>query len=220
MLCRVNSAHYRGISQCSCTSDDAFVVTCGDDGVVRVWSVASLVGGGSLRKSVSLLAATKKPLHTLHKHTLPVTCTWVSKGLASGARVFSGGRDRFCHIWELGTGLLLGSVSFEDEVLALAVDVAECNLFVGLANGVIHRVCLHDAVSMQCWGGEEGGHVCLCVCVCVQGRGLLLFHCLCCVYSGDGFLLFSDVSPRCCFCPLCIYFPVLLRASRAARECF
>ncbi|EGD80776.1 hypothetical protein PTSG_01365 [Salpingoeca rosetta] len=144
LLCRINAAHYRGISQCSLTSDDSHLVTAGEDGIVRVWSVASLVSAAPANRGQSMLAQTKKPLHTLHKHTLAVSSMCISKTLCSLARVFTGGHDRACHIWELSTGELLGSLTFEDEVTSLALDPAETFLYVGLANGVIHRICLHD----------------------------------------------------------------------------
>eukprot|EP01147_Barroeca_monosierra_P007507 gene7507-562_t len=144
LLAQVPIAHYRKIVQCHITSDSNFMISAGDDGIVRVWSLASLLNLSPTSNNQSVRLQTKRPLHTLHKHSLPITSVILSKALSSSTRIFTGGRDRNCHIWELATGELLTSMLFEDEITAMAVDTAETELYVALSSGVVHRVNLHD----------------------------------------------------------------------------
>eukprot|EP00730_Choanoeca_flexa_P008988 TRINITY_DN12569_c0_g1_i2.p1 TRINITY_DN12569_c0_g1~~TRINITY_DN12569_c0_g1_i2.p1 ORF type:complete len:490 (+),score=107.74 TRINITY_DN12569_c0_g1_i2:35-1504(+) len=138
LLTWLKGAHYRAITTITLTTDSIQVITAGEDAMVRVWYLAHLVSGAD--KDYHSV----EPCVTLKDHSLAVTATVLSKGLAQTARLYTASRDRHVHIYQLSSHDKLASLNFVSDVTALALHPAESILFVGLGSGQVARVPLYD----------------------------------------------------------------------------
>eukprot|EP00049_Salpingoeca_infusionum_P005975 m.99950 g.99950 ORF g.99950 m.99950 type:complete len:541 (-) comp13154_c1_seq1:178-1800(-) len=143
LLARISSAHYRAITTCKMTDDDTHIVTGGDDALVKVWSLSSIISRAATGQEVVIAEKSVDALHSLRLHTLPVRSVAVSKGIWNCARIYSGSKDRSLCVWSLATGEQLCTVTFPSDVTALCVDAADMFLYAGTAAGTLYQIHLH-----------------------------------------------------------------------------
>ena len=79
-------AHYKQITAICFTGEHAFIVTAGEDGIINVWSLASVYDSAQL-----------EPFITWSEHTLPITNLYRGLGGAR-ARIISSSLDRTCRV--------------------------------------------------------------------------------------------------------------------------
>ena len=133
-------AHYRKASVVRFTHDGAFVVTAGDDAIVNVWSLASLVASPVVGRVRERELA---PRWTMSAHTMPITDLQCSRGAAP--LVFSASIDRTVKAWDLANNCIVLSLALASSVNCIALSPCESLLFVGLSNGAVRRVHLYGA---------------------------------------------------------------------------
>ncbi|KAF0694745.1 Aste57867_14421 [Aphanomyces stellatus] len=142
-LLHVWDAHYKAVSALRLTSDDAFIVSGGDDAVVHVWRLLDLLDASS---SDSALQSGAVPLHTWTDHVLPITSIHCGLGGLNG-RVFTSSLDRTVKVYDLATGANVVSITCPSFVNVCAADSMENRLFLGAGDGQIYTVDLHAAAA-------------------------------------------------------------------------
>ena len=163
-LLAVLSRHYQTVTALRFTDDGSHFVSAADDGLAAVWPVAACVDPESARHG--------QPLHVWAHHSLPVTGLHVGGG-GVRARVVTCSRDQTCKVYQLSSGQLLLSVSFDVGLTAVTVGPAESRVFCGTAGGAILSFSLTDPprsleqhVSTEAAGaltGHSGRVTCLTV---------------------------------------------------------
>eukprot|EP01133_Synstelium_polycarpum_P007736 gene7736-9066_t len=135
-LLRVWEGHYNKITCVSFTKDDAYLVTGGDDGVINVWSLASILDADEkvLRVKTSFT-----------DHSLGISAIHVGFG-GCNSRVYSVSLDRTCRVWDLVQQRSIASVVFPAALTSVVVDAGETALYVGGADGVVYQT---DLVSLN-----------------------------------------------------------------------
>eukprot|EP01137_Pigoraptor_chileana_P002879 Opistho-2@42333 len=144
-------AHYRAITAIAISDDGFHCVTGGEDSVVNVWRLASILS------SVSDGDMSVKPLFTLTEHSLPVTSVRCGLG-GMRSRVYTSSLDRTCKVFELTTGTLLASFSFPSSINCVTTDTAELRLFAGAADGNIYHLPLHGQGGLGAGGALGAAH--------------------------------------------------------------
>lgn len=126
--------HYQTVCCLSVTKDGSLFASGGEDGLVFVWSLYSAINDKQ-----------SSPVHSFSNHTLPVRDLHFGHGIGGRARLYTISLDRTANIYELGSGTLLLSLVFDAPLTALAVNVRDSDLFVGLITGDISQCNLHEA---------------------------------------------------------------------------
>ncbi|XP_019645818.1 PREDICTED: WD repeat-containing protein 18-like [Branchiostoma belcheri] len=136
-LLAVLTRHYQGVTCLSFTDDGSHFLSAGDDNLVLVWPLHSVLSGAS-----TAVGHSPEPRHTLSHHSLPVTDLYCGCG-GLQARAASASLDQTCKLFEVSSGQVLMSVSFDVSITSVTMDTAETRLFAGGINGNIHQVNLH-----------------------------------------------------------------------------
>ncbi|RHZ20986.1 hypothetical protein DYB37_001441 [Aphanomyces astaci] len=149
-LLHVWDAHYKAVcivialvSALRLTSDDAFVVSGGEDAVVHVWRLLDLLDASSTDSALQSGAA---PVHTWTDHVLPITSIHCGLGGVNG-RVFTSSLDRTTKVYDIPSGTCLVSITCPSFVNVCAADAMEHRLFLGAGDGRIYVVDLHAAAT-------------------------------------------------------------------------
>lgn len=140
-LLTILSKHYQKVVMLKFTPDGHYFVSASEDGMVMVWSLATV----SAHPEVDLVSQTSAgqhdPLYIFSNHTLPVTDLCISKTGMHG-RLCTVSSDRTCKIYDLSSGELLLNFVFDVPLSAITMDVLELNIFVGTTEGKIHQFSL------------------------------------------------------------------------------
>jgi pre-rRNA-processing protein IPI3 len=97
------------------------------------------------------------PLHSWSDHTLPVTSVAVGSG-GGNALVVSASLDRTIKLRNLGSGMVLRSITLPSPLTALALDPGEHSVYVGSSTGTIYDISLvGDAANAGSSSGSGGG---------------------------------------------------------------
>ncbi|XP_043233805.1 WD repeat-containing protein 18-like [Amphibalanus amphitrite] len=127
-LLAVLSRHYQTVTALRFTDDGSHFVSAADDGLAAVWPVAGCADPESARHG--------QPLHVWAHHSLPITGLHVGGG-GPRARVLTCSRDQTCKVYQLSSGELLLSVSFDVGLTSVALGPAETRVFCGTASGSV-----------------------------------------------------------------------------------
>ncbi|KAJ8728867.1 hypothetical protein PYW07_006563 [Mythimna separata] len=140
-LLTILSKHYQRVVMLKFTPDGRYFVSASEDGIVMVWSLATV----SAHPEVDLVSQTSAgqhdPVYIFSNHTLPITDLCISKTGMHG-RLCTVSTDRTCKIYDLSSGELLLNLVFDIPLSAITMDVLELNIFVGTTDGKIHQFSL------------------------------------------------------------------------------
>lgn len=136
LLLSVRDAHYQRPSMVAASACGQYVVSCGADSRVVVWSLGALVGFSSDD-------AKPKPAHVFSDNTLEVTDLCITNSVIQDAKLYTSSRDGTVRVYNLVSGTLLTTFVLEEPVLSLAVDVAERSIYCGLASGTVRQIDLY-----------------------------------------------------------------------------
>jgi pre-rRNA-processing protein IPI3 len=173
LLSVVSSAHFKRIGVLRFTGDSQFLLSGGDDSLVNVWLLSSLVcvaPSSSSGDSTSGRSSDEaKPWRAFSSHSLPISGIDVTIGSGISARVLSASLDHTCKLWQLATGQLLCSILFPSAPLCCALDATETTAFAGTNSGTVYSVDLlttsssSSSSSMQAFVGHKKAVVGVCV---------------------------------------------------------
>ncbi len=203
-LLRVWDAHYKAVSAVRFTRDDALLVSGGQDGIVNVWNMASILDTDS-----NVDYAALAPMMVWTEHTLAVSDIHCGYG-GTQALVFTVSLDATCKVWDLPSGRLAYTVTCPSPLSCVTVDNAESRLLMGGDDGNVYEVLLSvtATTALPKWcsativrersAPSDGSNLTL-----FQGDGaatttIALFadgQCLVCGYD-DGSLRIWDVQSR------------------------
>ncbi|XP_072023610.1 WD repeat-containing protein 18-like [Amphiura filiformis] len=140
-LLAVVSRHYQTVTCLRITDDGSHFVSGGDDNLVMVWSLASVLQEGQSTQGVD-------PVHIWSNHSLPVTDLHCTTG-GMMARVASASQDHTCKVWDMCSGELLCNFVFDVPLNSVCMDPAEYRLFAGAMNGTVYQVNLFESNSSR-----------------------------------------------------------------------
>lgn len=166
-LMAVLARHFQTVTTVRCTTDGSHFVSAGQDGMVFVWNLLTVIdGGGGASKSGSGSNTQAAPLYTFADHALPVTDVHVSRDGMRG-HLATVSLDRSVKLYDLASGQQLLSVVFEEALTAVTVDHVDSTVFVGTATGAIYSFGLsspprqrehHVGGTTHGDGGKRIGH--------------------------------------------------------------
>ncbi|XP_075982264.1 WD repeat-containing protein 18 [Anticarsia gemmatalis] len=140
-LLTIINRHYQKVVMLKFTPDGRYFVSAADDGMVMVWSLATV----STHPEVDLVSQTSAgqhdPVYIFSDHSLPVTDLCISKTGMHG-RLCTVSSDRTCKIYDLSSGEMLLNLVFDAPLCSITFDVLELNIFVGTTEGKIHQISL------------------------------------------------------------------------------
>jgi len=137
-LLAVLSKHYLAVRCLKFTDDGSHFVSGADDNSVFVWPLARVTA-----RRLDSSGCRPEPRFSWSDHVLPITDIHVGCG-GTRAHVTTASRDKTVKIWDLGSGLLLCTLTFSAEVTAVVTDAADYKLFAGTSTGKIFEVNLFD----------------------------------------------------------------------------
>jgi len=142
--------HFKSVTALA-FSDEAvvpnFLVTGGEDGLVHVWLMSSIVSQNvdasaeeeTVMKTAGMQPGSKKPTMTLSQHTLPISSVHFSSN-----RLVTSSLDRTCQVWNLKTPgfepKLEVRAIFPSVVRSAFLSPSHRNLYAGTADGVIYNI--------------------------------------------------------------------------------
>ncbi|WKA07929.1 hypothetical protein VitviT2T_025699 [Vitis vinifera] len=122
-------AHHKSLTSMVFSDDDSLLISGSDDGMIRVWSMISLLDIADCGRFPSLF-------HSLLEHTSSITGLLSISGSSSPVLV-SSSLDGTCKVWDLIRGRLLRTRVFPTAITAIVLDPGEQLLFSGSADGRI-----------------------------------------------------------------------------------
>lgn len=140
-LLTIINRHYQKVVMLQFTSDGSYFISAADDGMVMVWSLATVSAHPEVGLVSQSSAGQHDPIYIFSDHSLPVTDMCISKTGMHG-KLSTVSSDRTCKIYDLSSGELLLNLVFDVPLSAITYDVLELNIFVGTAEGKIHQFCL------------------------------------------------------------------------------
>lgn len=140
-LLTIISKHYQKVSMLKFTPDGRYFVSASEDGIVMVWSLATVSAHPEVELVSQTSAGQHDPVYIFSNHSLPVTDLCISKTGMHG-RLCTVSSDRTCKIYDLSSGELLLNFVFDVPLSAVTMDVLELNIFVGTTEGKIHQFSL------------------------------------------------------------------------------
>ncbi|XP_035216728.1 WD repeat-containing protein 18-like [Stegodyphus dumicola] len=139
-LLAILSRHYQNITCFGFTTDEAFFLSGGEDGMVLVWYLSDVVSYQKEQDS--------KPHYSWHHHSAGVTDIYVGL-LGAHARVATVSHDMTCKLYELATGNILCSVCMDLPLTSVAMDHFENFLLLGAQNGKIYKVNIFSQLPKE-----------------------------------------------------------------------
>lgn len=140
-LLTIINRHYQKVVMLKFTPDGRYFVSAADDGMVMVWSLATVSSHPEIDLITQTSAGQHDPVYILSDHSLPVTDLCISKTGMHG-RLCTVSSDRSCKIYDLSSGEMLLNLVFDVPLSAITMDVLELNIFVGTTEGKIHQFSL------------------------------------------------------------------------------
>ncbi|CAH0397174.1 unnamed protein product [Chilo suppressalis] len=137
-LLTIINRHYQKIVLLKFTSDGKFFISAAEDGMVMVWSLATVATHPEVDLVTQTTAGQHDPVYIFSDHSLPVTDLCVSK-IGMHGRLATISSDRTCKIYDLSSGEMLLNIVFDVPLSAITMDVLELNLFIGTTEGKIHQ---------------------------------------------------------------------------------
>lgn len=137
-LLTIINRHYQKIVLLKFTPDGRYFVSAAEDGMVMVWSLATVSAHPEVDLVTQSSAGHHDPVYIFSDHSLPVTDLYISKTGMHG-RLCTVSSDRTCKIYDLSTGDMLLNLVFDVPLSSVALDVMELNIFVGTNEGQIHQ---------------------------------------------------------------------------------
>lgn len=140
-LLTIINRHYQKIVVLKFTPDGKFFVSAAEDGMVMVWSLATVVAHPEVELVTQTTAGQQDPVFIFSDHSLPITDMYISKTGMHG-RLITVSSDRSCKIYDLSSGEILLNLIFDVPLSSITMDVLELNIFIGTINGKIHQCSL------------------------------------------------------------------------------
>lgn len=140
-LLTIINRHYQKITLVKFTPDGKFFISAAEDGMVMVWSLATVAAHPEVELVTQLTAGQHDPLYIFSDHSLPVTDLCISKTGMLG-RLCTISSDRSCKIYDLPSGQLLLNLVFDVPLSSITMDVLELNIFIGSVEGKIYQFSL------------------------------------------------------------------------------
>ncbi|KAJ3652093.1 hypothetical protein Zmor_018089 [Zophobas morio] len=138
-LFSIQKKNFQPISCIKFSSDGSCVIVAGQDGMLIVYKLVSLV---SLHNNLQSQSEGQiEPLYTKHDHTLPITDVHVGS-FGHDARFATVSSDNTCKVYSLKSGTLLLNLVFEEALTAVIFDGPCWNLYVGRNSGKIQQFFL------------------------------------------------------------------------------
>eukprot|EP00795_Rhopilema_esculentum_P004628 gene4628-20903_t len=135
-LMKVLSKHYQNVTSLKFTDYGGFFVSAGDDNLVMVWSLSSVLSVGTNSRG---MVEDVKPVHTFSHHSLPIKDLYLTCGGIHG-RLVTCSLDQTCKVYDLSSGQQICSFLFDTGLSAVTMDPAETLIVVGGINGKIHVI--------------------------------------------------------------------------------
>ncbi|XP_061717082.1 WD repeat-containing protein 18 [Cydia pomonella] len=140
-LLSIISRHYQKVVLLKFTPDGRFFVSAAEDGMVMVWSLATVAANPEAELVTQTTAGQHDPVYIFSDHSLPVADLYVSKTGMHG-RLCSVSGDRSCKIYDLASGEMLLNLVFDVPLSAVTMDVLELSMFIGTTEGKIFQISL------------------------------------------------------------------------------
>lgn len=138
-LLAVVTRHYQTITCLKFTSDGSTFVSGGEDGLVFVWSLSSVIS----RTANSSGSRQASPLHSFSDHSLPVKDLFLGR-FGIQARLVTVSLDCTARIYDIDGGAILLTLVFGVPLTSVCMDITESSLFVGCTNGEIRSFDLRS----------------------------------------------------------------------------
>ncbi|XP_072945434.1 WD repeat-containing protein 18-like [Epargyreus clarus] len=138
-LLTIITRHYQRVNLLKFTPDGRFFVSAAEDGMVMVWSLATVAAHPEVELVTQSTAGQHDPVYIFSDHSLPVTDMCISKTGMHG-RLCTVSSDRTCKIYDLTSGEMLLNLVFDEPLSAVTMDVLELNIFVGTTEGKIYEL--------------------------------------------------------------------------------
>lgn len=135
-LLTIINRHYQKVNLLKFTSDGRFFVSAAEDGMVMVWSLATVAANPEVELVMQTIAGQHDPVYIFSDHSLPVTDLCISKTGMHG-RLFTVSSDRSCKVYDLTCGEMLLNLIFDEPLSSVTLDVLELNIFIGSTDGKI-----------------------------------------------------------------------------------
>ncbi|KAJ3054678.1 WD repeat-containing protein 18 [Rhizophlyctis rosea] len=143
-LVRMFDAHYKAVTSIQFTSDDAIMVTGGEDSAVNVWVLAT-----------ALATANPTPTKSLF-HSLPASAIHLSITPSRTSRTYTSSTDRTLKVFSTLSGTLLSTILFPKPLTSLIIDPTETVAYAGASDGSIYVVRLYKVDESEIKGLREG----------------------------------------------------------------
>ncbi|CAB3225480.1 unnamed protein product [Arctia plantaginis] len=140
-LLTIINRHYQKVILLKFTPDGRYFVSAADDGMVMVWSLATVTAHSEVDLVTQSSAGHHDPVYIFSDHSLPVTGLCISKTGIHG-RLITVSSDRSCKVYDLSSGEMLLNLVFGLPLSAVTMDVLELNVFVGTTEGQIYQLSL------------------------------------------------------------------------------
>lgn len=131
LLLGTGTRHFQPISVIRWGQGGDIIACGGQDGLVTVWSLATL----------ACETSKAEPKYTFSDHSLPVSDIVITAD-GSRTRLISVSADRMCKVYDLSTGNILVSLVFDAMLRAVSISPMESKVFVGSFNGSIFEFSL------------------------------------------------------------------------------
>lgn len=140
-LLSIINRHYQKVVVIKFTPDGKYFVSAAEDGMVMVWSLATVAAHPEVELVTQTTAGQHDPVYIFSDHSLPVTDMCISKTGMHG-RLCTVSSDRSCKIYDLASGEILLNLIFDIPLSSVTMDVLELNIFIGNTEGNIQQFSL------------------------------------------------------------------------------
>nr|CAD7587448.1 unnamed protein product [Timema genevievae] len=137
-LLSVAARHFLRITVIKFTDDGCLFASAGEDSMVMVWSLQSLISQHDANMSLQ-----QEPLYSYSDHALAVHDIYIGPG-GMRSRMYTVSADRTCKVYDLSSGTLLLSMAFDSRLSSVTVDPTETEVFVGTIQGDIYQFTLRQ----------------------------------------------------------------------------
>lgn len=152
-LLRVWSAHYKRVGAVTFSPCGTVLITGGDDGIIQVWAVSSLV---DVLEQADL-AAPPIPCTTWSDHALAITSLRFGPGVGLSAVLVSTSLDRSARLWDIASGRCIANIPCPSAVHASCIDPMQRRLYLS---------CIADISGANAALAGSGGSYATSSCVC------------------------------------------------------